>query len=168
MSGEARNEAQFFASVITGKEPDCKLVMDYEIFGGVSIEETNNIAQVFLESVRRLTEKEVIVYSDLSNAQYRFNRNIANNYELWLAYYGDYNNLVNINTSWEKWIGVQYSDSGRVAGIRGNVDMDLYTQNIFLQDVAKIPNVENPNNSINTQSEYYTVEERRYFIINCK
>lgn len=32
---EAEQEAEFFASVISGKTPDCKLVMDYEIFGGV-------------------------------------------------------------------------------------------------------------------------------------
>ena len=50
--------------------------MDYEVFGGVGIEESNNIAQVFLESVKRLTNKEVIVYSDLSNARDRFNRSI--------------------------------------------------------------------------------------------
>lgn len=32
---EAEQEAEFFASVISGKIPDCKLVMDYETFGGV-------------------------------------------------------------------------------------------------------------------------------------
>lgn len=31
-TGEAEQEARFFASVIAGKQPDCKLVMDYEIF----------------------------------------------------------------------------------------------------------------------------------------
>lgn len=132
--------------------------MDYEIFGGVSIEESNNIAQVFLESVKRLTNKEVIVYSDLSNARDRFSRNIADNYELWLAYYGDYNNLKDIETSWERWIGVQYTDRGNVAGIRGNVDRDLYTENIFLSNTSEIPNIENPNDSINTESVYYTVK----------
>lgn len=29
---EAEREARFFASVISGKTPDCKLVMDYEVF----------------------------------------------------------------------------------------------------------------------------------------
>ena len=86
-TGEAEQEARFFASVIAGKQPDCKLVMDYEVFGGVSVEESNNIAQVFLETVKRLTNKEVIVYSDLCNARERFSRNIADNYELWIAYY---------------------------------------------------------------------------------
>lgn len=132
--------------------------MDYEVFGGVSVEETNQIAQVFLESVRRLTNKEVIVYSDLSNARDRFGTNIANNYELWLAYYGDYNNLADVETSWERWIGVQYTDSGNVAGISGNVDRDLYTENIFLSDTSEIPNTPNPNASINTQSVFYTVQ----------
>ena len=132
--------------------------MDYEVFGGVSVEETNNIAQVFLESVKRLTNKEVIVYSDLSNARDRFNRNIADNYELWIAYYGDYNNLKSIEPSWERWIGVQYTDRGYVPGIRGNVDRDLYTENIFLSDTSQIPNTENPNDNINTEGITYTVQ----------
>lgn len=156
---EAEKEAQFFASVISGKEVDCKLVMDYEVFGGVSIEESNNIAQVFLESLKRLTNKEVIVYSDLSNARDRFGSNIADNYELWLAYYGDYNDLTDVETSWTKWIGIQYTDSGRVAGITGNVDRDLYTESIFLSDTSEIPTTENPNSeTINTESVYYTVQ----------
>ncbi len=157
-TNEAQREAQFFSSVISGKEPDCKLVMDYEVFGGVSVEESNQIAQVFLESVKRLTNKEIIVYSDLSNARSRFSRNIANNYELWLAYYGDYNNLRDVETAWERWIGIQYTDRGRVNGIRGSVDRDLYTENIFLSDTAPIANNPNPNDSINTGSVFYTVE----------
>lgn len=144
--------------MIAGKQPDCKLVMDYEIFGGVGIEESNNIAQVFLESVKRLTNKEVIVYSDLSNARDRFNRSIADNYELWLAYYGDYNNLAEVETSWERWIGVQYTDRGNVPGIAGNVDRDLYTENIFLSDTSEIPNTPNPNDSINTETNSYIVQ----------
>ncbi len=88
--------------------------MDYEVFGGVSREESNRIAEVFLETAKRLTNKEVIVYSDLSNARDRFGREIADNYELWIAYYGDYNNLRNVETSWERWIGVQYTDRGYV------------------------------------------------------
>lgn len=126
--------------------------------GGVSVEESNQIAEVFLESVKRLTNKEVIIYSDLSNARDRFSRYIADNYELWLAYYGDYNNLRDVETSWERWIGVQYTDRGYVPGIRGNVDRDLYTESIFLSDTTVIPNTDNPNDSINTEGITYTVQ----------
>ena len=134
------------------------MVLDYEVFGGVGVEESNNIAQVFLESVKRLTNKEVIIYSDLSNARDRFNRSIADNYELWLAYYGDYNNLADVETSWERWIGVQYTDRGNVTGIAGNVDRDLYTENIFLSDTSEIPNTPNPNDNVNTETVFYTIQ----------
>ena len=157
-TAEAEQEARFFASVISGKTPDCKLAMDYEVFGGVSVNEINNIAQVFLESVRRLTNKEVIIYSDLSNARNTFSRELAQNYPLWLAYYGDYNELRNIETNWETWQGVQYTDRGIVSGINGNVDRDIYTKEIFLGETSEIPQTENPNQTINTESVYYTVQ----------
>lgn len=131
--------------------------MDYEVFGGVGVNEINNISQVFLETVRRLTNKEVVIYSDLSNAQNTFGRELANNYPLWLAYYGDYNELINVQTNWETWIGVQYTDRGRIAGIGGNVDRDVYTREIFLDDTSEIPQIDNPTEITNTQSEFYTV-----------
>ena len=156
---EAEQEAQFFASVISGKSPDCKLVLDYESFGGVGREQINEIAKVFLETTRRLTNKEVIIYSDLSNAENTFNSSLAENYSLWLAYYEDYNRLDNVRTSWENWIGVQYTDRGSVLGINGYVDRDIYTKEIFLDESSEIPTVENPNDEeINTQSMFYTVK----------
>lgn len=91
--------------------------MDYEQFYGVGIDGINEIAQTFLQTVQNLTGKEVIVYSDLSNAQNTFGTDIANNYELWLAYYGDYNYLSNVSCNWNNWIGVQYEDNGEIPGI---------------------------------------------------
>ena len=132
--------------------------MDYEVFGGVSVEESNNIAQVFLESVRRLTNKEVIIYSDLSNSRDRFSRQLANNYELWLAYYGNYNEIAEVETSWENWIGIQYTDRGTVAGVNGSVDRDLYTESIFLSDTNSIPEIENQVQNFNTNTQDYIVQ----------
>ena len=79
---EAIEEANYFASVISGKTPDCKLVMDYEVFNGNNIEEVNSIARTFLETVKELTNKDIIIYSDLSNAQYTFDASLAEDYEL--------------------------------------------------------------------------------------
>jgi len=63
-----------------------------------------------------------------------------------------------VETSWERWIGVQYTDRGYVPGIRGNVDRDFYTESIFLSDTSEIPNTENPNDSINTETVFYTIQ----------
>lgn len=156
---EAEQEAQFFAYVIAGKVPDCKLVLDYETFGGVEREEINQIAKVFIETTKRLTNKEVILYSDLSNAENTFDSELASNAALWLAYYGNYNELDYVSTAWENWIGIQYTDRGSVSGVNGAVDRDIYTKEIFLDESSEIPTVENPNDKeINTQSMFYTVK----------
>ena len=55
-------------------------------------------------------------------------------------------------------MGVQFTDRGTVSGIEGNVDRDIYTKEIFLDDTEEIPNTENPNETINTQTIDYTVQ----------
>ncbi len=154
---EAEQEARFFASVISGKMPDCKLVMDYEVFDGRGREEINNISRAFLETVKNLTGKEVVIYSDLSNARNIFDKSLAENYELWLAYYGDYNELTNIETSWNKYVGVQYTDRGRIAGISGSVDRDLFTEEIFLSETSEIPST-GDTYTYNTKTVFYVVK----------
>lgn len=154
---EAQAEARFFSRVISGKTSDCKLVMDYEVFGGVGREQINNIARVFLETVEELTNKEIVIYSDLSNAQNTFDVNLAQDYELWIAYYGNYNELINIPTNWNRYIGIQYSDRGIVNGVSGRVDRDLFTEDIFLDDISVIPDTNN-NQTFNTDTVYYTVQ----------
>ena len=155
---EAEQEAQFFASVISGKTPDCKLAMDYESFNGVGTDEINNISIAFLETVKRLTNRDVIIYSDLYNSQNTFNSELAQIYELWIAYYDGADNLTNITTNWENYVGLQYTDRGNVSGIDGSVDRDIYTKEIFLDDSEEIPATENPNDTINTESINYTVQ----------
>ena len=155
---EAVEQANFFVSVISGKTPDCKLVLDYETFGGVGREEINTIARTFMERVEELTNKEIILYSDLSNAINIFDTSLAQDYELWIAYYDDRNNLLNIETSWNTYIGIQYTDRGTVNGIRGNVDRDLYTEEIFLDETSEISNNSGNTTPVNTESVEYTVQ----------
>lgn len=161
---EAEKEAQFFASVISKKTPDCKLALDYEIFGGVSSTEINNIATVFLETTKRLTNKEVILYSDLYNARTVFSRELADTYPLWLADYTDAKNLQEQQANWENWAGWQYTDRGVVDGISGYVDRDKYAKEIFLEETSEISENENSNGnpnenpSFNTKTVTYTIQ----------
>ena len=155
---EAQEEANFFVSVISGKTLDCKLVLDYESFGGVGREEINNIARTFMQRVEELTNKEVILYSDLSNARSTFDTSLAEDYDLWIAYYEDRNNLINIETSWNTYIGIQYTDRGSINGINGNVDRDLYTEEIFLNETSEIANNSGDTTQVNTESVEYTVQ----------
>ena len=157
---EAEKEAQFFASVISNKTPECKLALDYEVFGGVSVTEINNIATVFLETTKRLTNKEVIIYSDLYNAKTVFSRELADKYPLWVADYTSNENIEKQQTNWKNWTGWQYTDRGVVNGISGYVDRDKYTKEIFLEETSEIPQNDNPNEdkSFNTRTVTYTVQ----------
>lgn len=155
---EAEQQATFFTSVISGKQVDCKLAMDYEQFDGIDAQLINQIAMAFMKKVEELTKKQVIIYSDLYNSESTFNSELSSQGELWLAYYGDYRDLENVNSSWDTFIGVQYTDQGSVAGINGNVDRDLFTKEIFLDDSSEIANTENPNGNYNTETIYYTVK----------
>ena len=62
---EAKQQATFFASIISGKQVDCKLALDYEQFGRVGKEQINQIAMAFIQKLKELTKKQVIIYSDL-------------------------------------------------------------------------------------------------------
>ena len=147
---EAENQAQYFASSISGTSPDCKLAMDFEVFGDLTSSQINEISFAFLRRVQELTGKEVIVYSDASNARNTFSQDIANTYPLWVAEYG----VSSPDTgNWNSYEGFQYSDKGRIAGISGFTDLDIFTNSIFLSSPN---NISTPQNSVN-QFRTYTV-----------
>lgn len=155
---EAREQAEFFHKVIEGKEIDCRLAMDFEQFGGIGREEIRRVSKAFIEEVERITKKEVIIYSDLSNARGVFSTDELTKYPLWIAYYGNYRELNNINLRWEKWTGVQYDDKGKVRGIRGDVDRDFFTREAFLKDSSRIIKANTDKKITNTRRRKYKVK----------
>lgn len=132
---EAIKQAEFFSSVISNTSPDCKLAMDFEVFGNLTVSEVNNISQVFLERVKEITGKDVIIYSDTFNASNVFEAELAQKYPLWIAEYGV---EMPRETNWETWQGFQYTSRGIINGVSGYVDRDRFTDQIFLQDNSQI------------------------------
>ena len=65
--------------------------------------------------------------------------------------------ITNIETSWEKYIGIQYTDRGEVYGIDGYVDRDLFGTEIFLEETSEIPSY-NDTSTYNTETVYYIVK----------
>lgn len=144
---EALNQAEFFVSTIKGLEIDCKLAMDFETFDGLSIEKINIIARTFLEEVERLSGKDVVIYSDAYNARFTFSSELAADYPIWVA---DYYVSEPANGNWDTWEGFQYTDEGRITGIRDYVDRDYFTNNILLSDNTPISNTTTPDRETKT------------------
>ena len=84
---QAKSQANFFARVISGKQPDCRLAMDFESFGNLSVVEINEISKVFLETLTNATKREVVIYSNSYSARTILGSELAI-YPLWVANYG--------------------------------------------------------------------------------
>lgn len=143
---QAETQAQFFVSLISGKNIDCKLAMDFESFGNLNKQQINEIAIAFINKVRELSQKDVVVYSNTYDATYIFEGEVTE-YPLWVAQY-DVSEPQD-NGNWTSWVGWQYADDGEVNGINARVDMNRFTKEILLDDTSEIPNVENPNEGEN-------------------
>lgn len=133
---EGRRQARFFASLAAGREPDMRLAMDFEYFGSLSVSQINAISEAYLDELTALTRREAVIYSDISNARNIFSRALAEKYPLWAAQYGA--DEPSANGKWREWVGFQYTDEGRVGGIYGNVDRNIFTEGIFLSDSGRI------------------------------
>lgn len=133
---EGRRQARFFASLAAGREPDMRLTMDFEYFGSLSVSQINAISEAYLDELTALTRREAVIYSDLSNARNIFSRALAEKYPLWAAQYGA--DEPSANGKWREWVGFQYTDEGKVGGIYGNVDRNIFTEGIFLSDSGRI------------------------------
>ncbi len=133
---EGRRQARFFASLAAGREPDMRLAMDFEYFGSLSVSQINAISEAYLDELTALTRRKAVIYSDLSNARNIFSRALAEKYPLWAAQYGA--DEPSANGKWREWVGFQYTDEGRVGGIYGNVDRNIFTEGIFLSDSGRI------------------------------
>ena len=141
-NSEAVAQANFFVSTISGMIPDCRLAMDFESFGSLSAEEINEIGLTFMQTVESLSGKEMVIYSDTSNASNIFGGGLTN-YPLWVAQYEVEEPTPNGN--WDSWVGWQYTDAGEISGINGYVDRDRFTDGILLNENSEVPLPENNN-----------------------
>lgn len=155
---EAKRQAQFFVSIISKKEVDCKLAMDFENFGNLSKEEINKIGVAFIKEVEELSKKEAVVYSNAYGANNTWSGEITN-YPLWIAQY-EVNEPQN-NGNWESWAGWQFTDVGKVSGISNYVDRNRFTKDILLSDTSEIPEVEKPDIPDDNEKETTTITIQR-------
>lgn len=125
---EGTIQGKRFAALVSGKEYDCRLAMDFEALSGLKRSEINAISLAFLSALSSDSENIAVIYSDWSNA-HTFG-NALSNYPLWIAEYG-VTEPRDLN-AWSSWVGWQYSDDGSVSGISGNVDLDYFTDDILI------------------------------------
>ncbi len=156
-SGTPAQQARYFVDTIRGLHSDCKLVLDLEQTGGLSNYELTKRAVEFLEEVKLYSGLDTAVYTYAYFAEHNLYNGLGiSDYPLWIAQLREGGPLP--NQIWgSRHAGWQYSDTGRVSGISANVDLDIFYDEMFLNDRANIEG-ERRQESDNNKVIYYTVQ----------
>ncbi len=123
---EAAEEAEFFLEQVKDWELDLWAVYDWERMGGhartadMDADTLTECTKVFLERVRKAGYAPM-VYCNRSQARDLLHMEKLRQYGIWLAMYSDPIDLFPYRmTLW------QYTNTGSVPGISGNVDINLW------------------------------------------
>ena len=152
---EAQEQANYFYSLIKDHQMDCLPAMDFESFSTLSTEEINQIATAYLETLSTLTGIRPMLYSDAYNVGSIWS-NALTKYPLWVADYGV--SQPKTTGSWSEWMGFQFSDTGSVDGVNGNIDMNYFKEGVFIQNSETTSQHSSTPLSSTSDSISYTVK----------
>lgn len=117
---EAKQEAEIFLQVIAGKKFDYPVYFDLEEPKQLALGKAkcSEIAKTFLDVIEKAGYFAGL-YMSKSALENTITGTVRNRYAVWVAHYGV--DRTNYNGQFGMW---QKSDTGTVAGIAGNVDLD--------------------------------------------
>ena len=117
---ESSEQAKWIIEVLNGESLDLPIAFDWEIFGGfnnynLSLTDLNLIGEAFIKKLNS-AGYEGMLYSSKYYLENMWN---LNEYKTWLAHYIDKTNYKGEYYIW------QLSNTGKVNGIKGDVDLDI-------------------------------------------
>jgi lysozyme len=128
-------EAAHFVETTRGMACDLPYCLDLEGEAAkLSTADLTTWALTFMREVKKQTGKGVILYTGAYFARDELAK-AAGEFPLWIAHYGATIPLA--NNTWDTWAMFQYTSSGKVNGISGNVDMDYMDADYFAAITAK-------------------------------
>ncbi len=128
-------QARHFAQTVHLDSGDLPPVLDVEVIGTLPKMELVRRIQIWLEMVESHFGIKPIIYTNL----HFYNRNLAgyfNGYPLWIARYHGKEPILACGTDWHFW---QYGEHGRLAGIKGSVDFNVFRGSANELDALCIP-----------------------------
>ena len=142
-------QAQDFFYAIKGKNFSISPCLDIETnnYKRSSKEITNRCLE-FIKRLKELTGLDSIIYTSGYFGRDNLDSRIKN-YKAWIAHYGVETPM---ETGFKNVVGHQYTETGRISGINGNVDLNNFNNGIFIneivQAVGKIAELQGLCNSI--------------------
>lgn len=164
----AREQAEFFVNYIKevgATNYDCKLCLDIETTEGQSGNTITTMAVEFLERVKELTGKEVMIYTGPSFANSYLDNRLSK-YPCWIAHYG-VSKPMPTHVWGSNYAGHQYSSTGRINGVSGNCDLNNFTDEVLLGITTNTANTSSPVTSAVSSHDYLGTTHKRKFLQYC-
>lgn len=136
---EARAQARFFASTISGYETQLRPAMLFESREGLSTSQANLIALAFLGEVENITGITPVVYTDLQSANAVWSRSIADNFPLWIIDERDASNPDAGASPWNAWVGWQFSRTSDPDCLVGGIPVSKFTEGMLAEENVAPP-----------------------------
>ncbi|SFJ44585.1 lysozyme [Paenibacillus sp. UNC496MF] len=137
----AVTEAAHFVSVVKGIKADFPHALDVEGQASkIGAEALTAWCVAWLQEVERLTGHAAMIYSGGSFARTYLGKALGK-WSLWIAHYGATTPMA--NNTWSQWAAFQYTSSGTVDGIKGNVDINAMEKEFF-DKYTGIPGIPQP------------------------
>jgi lysozyme len=155
-------EAQYFLNAINSLSSDTVLWLDIEAEEHWDKQTAINYANAFINYVQQQGLKIGIYTGDSFFHDY-LEGNIPD-VPLWIASYGKQPSLYPDKCSW------QYSESGSLSGIVGDVDLNYFQENIIINNdggMRKVKNLVVYGNDVDRRAAEYLADYLQCPVINC-
>ena len=151
-TGDPQAQAQFFLNAIEGLKSDTVLWLDIEAEEKWDKQSAINFANSFISYVKS-KGFSIGIYTGASFYNDYLISNIPS-VPLWLASYGKQPSLYPNSASW------QYSETGSLNGVVGNVDLDYFIDDIYIkgEDEEMLENIVCYNNQVDKRAAEYLAD----------
>ena len=114
-------QALFFIKTLNNTPGELPPVLDVEEMGKLSTKQLNNNIEIWLTLVTKYLHKKPIIYASLKFLDHKISDEIKKSYPIWIAHY------YRTEMLWKgPWIFWQFSDRGKIPGIKGAVDFNVF------------------------------------------
>ncbi|MGN0234675.1 MAG: glycoside hydrolase family 25 protein [Bacteroidaceae bacterium] len=118
---DAQKQAKFFLRQVHLEPGDLPPVLDVEKMGSLTAAQLKRDVKIWLDVVEAKYHVKPILYTGYKFKMDYLNDTIFHQYPYWIAHY--YVNKLEYKGDWVMW---QHTDCGRVSGIRGQVDCNIF------------------------------------------
>jgi lysozyme len=129
-------QAQNYIELVQKEYGDLPPVLDIEVTGDIPILQLIANLQIWLYLIEIQYNIKPIIYTNINF----YNRYLAghfDNYPLWIARYNDREPSLACGSPWHFW---QYGNRGRIKGIHGNVDFNVFYGSTYqLEEICLTP-----------------------------